>query len=819
MKRYIKLCVTFVMIFSIAILLSACKPKIEKGYIKTGTLATTIVKGEELVVDNVIAIYTYSDGSVIEVGSENLSFSNFESNGIGNNVLTITYEDYSFDVSIKVVATEADVGSITSLSSGLIEDYNERRGNQENDYEQFIYQNEPIYVGDDNVFDFRIFATGIDGNGMLQTDINKVRTNIVVKLKTDNGSQILDEEAMGAYVNIDTENTTLDFTEEAVGKEFDVEVSAVNVNELYLGSQTSFSARLKVVDGYNVYNANDLSVYDNYSHAYDNIRPTNERVNAIVLQNDIFITKDDVRQDVFWTSTHPNYNTVKDYTDQELVGTPIDYSSTGVYHRQLQAGEDFNVYGNYFKIDVSKFPKMVVESDDGGSGKHGVKKENSNEDYITSHFSLFYNENISPVTINNKETLEPSNLNYSNIYFYGNGALNNQPENSGALIAYKVYKTNFTARNNITHNFYIANFFSQDEEFGEKEGFNYLDSCKAYNSYQTLVYAWGCKNLKMINCEYKYAGGPAIIADHVDADEDNGGYPSYIDCINCKISSIVSGREPWFVSYGATDLIMQLKTADQLFTGLVPSSGDEKMTSNGLPQNGKSIITQNLVDGVNVDCVNLMFAMKSGSAQGLTAEKINGYVRMFESIDDYNSYYGINGADKIKTTYGLDFTNKEENSLPNKSYMKGLVVENGVPVSGVLYFESNKGGGYINSNVAENNDASFVLPVTLYSITQSILNGNLSLVSSFRLKPLAEMKEILLADLLSIKNNGAISVAYDNALAQGLLRDGDSENNDDQKYSSLCELVNNFVMHTDGEYINIYLFNGMGAMVQIKSVY
>ena len=64
----------------------------------------------------------------------------------------------------------------------------------------------------------------------------------------------------------------------------------------------------------------------------------------------------------------------------------------------------------------------------------------------------------------------------------GNGELNAKPENSGAIILCKATKTNYTAKNNIVHNFYITNFFIQNEDFGAKEGYNVIDSCKAYNS-------------------------------------------------------------------------------------------------------------------------------------------------------------------------------------------------------------------------------------------------------------------------------------------------------------------------------------------------
>lgn len=810
MKKYLKLFVTFVMVLSSIVIMSACKPKIEKGYVKTGTIETTIAKGDTLITDNVIAVYTYSDKSVVEVEASKLKFSDFSSEQVGTKKLTITYDNYSFDIDITIVATEADVNSITTLSSRLLEDYEERRGNQENKQEQFILQNEPIYVGDDNKFDFGIFATGIDGSGNLQSNITKVRTDIVVKLKEGTSSQLLTGDNLTNYVEIDSENTTLDFTENAIGKDFEVEVSARNVNELYTSNQTSFTATLRVIDGYNVYDAKDLSVYDNCYTSYDNIRPTNDDVKAIILQKDIVITKDDVRPDVFWTDSHSNYSTAVTKTDQTVLGTPIDYDGTGVYHRKMQSGETFGMYGNYFKIDLSQFPKMVVEFE---SASNGVNVENG--EYMTAHLSLFYTENISEVTAENKATLEPSTLIHENIYFYGNGALNNQPENSGALVASKVDKTNYIAKNNITHNFYIANFFRNNAEIGDKEGYNVIESCKAYNSYQTLVYSWGCKSLKMIDCEYKYAGGPAMIVDHVKPDNENGGYPSYIDCINCDIASIVSGKEPWFITYGASDLILQLMTADQLYTGLIPD-GEGGMTSNTLPQNNKTIITTNMVDGKAVNSVNLMVAMKSGSAQGLTVQKINGYVRMFDTMDDYNAYYGLNGASQSTTTYGLDFTNGDDASaLQNKAFGNG----------GILYFESNKSGGYINSNIGEGDlDASFVKPVTLYTILNTIKNGgtkNDAEVSAFQLKNIDSMKEMLKTELATLKaydamaDAGAISTAYTYAVAQGLMTANAEDTTDDAKYNRLVSLVDSFVTHADGNCVNIYLFNGMGAIIQL----
>ena len=817
MKKLTNILVSVVMVLCSIVILSACKPKIESGYVKTGTLETTIVKGEELDTTKTIVVYTYSDSTTKEVGAQDLTFGEFDYSKLGTQALKITYEGFSFTIDIKVVASEADVNSITSLESELINDYNQNRLAQDNEQQEFKIKNAPLYVGDDNPFDFRIFATGIDSTGNLQTNLTKVRTNIVVKLKNGDSETIIPEDELDDYVFIDTENTTLDFTEKAIGKEFKVEVSAKNRDEIYAENPTSFEAVLTVVDGYNVYDAKDLSVYDNYHESYNSIKPTTEKVNAVILQNDISIKKDDVRQDMFWTTSNPNYNARKDDTDQTLEGTPIDVADTGIYHRQLQSGETFNFYGNYFKVDLSAFPKMVVEWDDADTSI-GVNVKESG--YMTAHLSVFYNENITPVTSENKNTLEPSNLNFENIYFFGNGELNAKPENSGAIILCKATKTNYTAKNNIVHNFYITNFFSQDEDFGAKEGYNVIDNCKAYNSYQCLIYAWGTKSLKIIDSAYKNAGGPAMIVDHVKPTDDNGGYPSFVDVINSKIESHVSGKEPWFTIYGgAGDLVAQLITADQLFTGLTPGENGE-MVSNTLPQTNKTLVYDTIKDetGNSIGRINLMVAMKSGSAQGLTTQRIHGYVRMFDTIEDYKSYYGIDGAEQKITTYGLDMS---DGGLMDKA------------LGSNLYFENNENGGYINANIASQDpkDASFVKPVTLYTIIKTVMGGGTldntakAEIADFQTKDIDTMKEILKTTLQGINaipdettKSAVITNVYNYACSYGLLANDEEDNTNDLKMGKLTALVDTFISHADGEYINIYIFNGMGAMLELYPV-
>lgn len=682
MKKATKFIVSFMMILCSVIILSACKPKIESAEVKQGTLETIIVKGEELDTSKTVVIFTYTDKSTIEVEADKLVFAEFNSNLIGTHNLKITYEDFSFEVQIKVVATEADVNAITSLSSKLLTEFKANSGLQgateEDKQTEFVNLNEPLYVGDDNAFDFRISATGLDSIGNIVTNLTRVRTIIKVELKNGESFVELTGNDLENTVEIDDINTTLDFKESAIGKTYRVTVSAENVDEDYIEEEaqtTSFSTELTVVDGYNVYSARDLALYDNTHESYNNIKPTDQSVKALILQSDINITKDDVRKDAFWTEDNPNYPTNPSaITDQTIVGTPIDSTTTGLYHRTMTSGETFDFIGNYFSVSIQDFPKMVVEWED---AQNGVNIENN--EMMTAHLCVFFN------TVDPSNNANGSSVNWKNLYFIGNGELNAQAENSGSLVLCKANAVNFNVDNTLSHNFYISYFFNRSREFNANEGVNTINNCKSYNAYQTFIYAWGTKSLTVMNSEFKSAGGPVIITDHscMDDDDYNTGFVSNVDFIGCTLESLVTGKEPWFITYGADKLFGQIVMADALFTGY-----DASGNPNGLPQTGKTLTAETVKDnGVDVSKVNLVAVMKSGDNQGLSTQRIKGYTRIFDTIENYEKFYATENAEK--TTYGLDMT---DGTLTSKA------------MTGSVYFESSATGGYINSNVGTNGD-------------------------------------------------------------------------------------------------------------------
>lgn len=795
MKNKIKLILAMIICFFTLLLVGGCnEEKIVSGTIKNGTLSTTLTKGSVLDTSNMTAVFVQKDGKLVEVDSKDLKIGSIDTTKVGNQILTITYKDFSFNVSIKIVASEADVNAIALLESQLLKEFYSNRGNQQNKQEEFFVKDEPLYVGDDNAFNFRINASGIDGSGNLINDIEKVRTNIVVE-KNNNGSyEKLVGELLDSMVVIDTENTTLDFTENAIGNEFRVTVSAVNRDYAYEESATMFTANISVIDGYNVYTAKELSLYDNTSFGYNEIKNglgvKGLQVNGIVLQGDISITKDDVRQDLFYTESHGNYATASNLTDQEVAGTPIDDPGNGVYYRRIKSGEEFNFIGNYFSVSLKDFPKMVVE------GVNDLTKgvvANGDKEYITSHLCVFYTINEDEDTIKT-DTL----VNWKNLFFIGNGELNADPINSGSIILMKNYRVNFNAYNTITHNFYIGYFLALGDDSNDLNGHYLIDKCKGYNSYQCLFYVWGAKDLIVRSSEYLHSGGPAMIVDHVDPDSV-GGNPSRVNIISSNISSEVTGKEPWFTVYGASQIVAQLVRFEELFDGTYASSG--------LIKTDKTIVSGTANDnGIQIPKLNLIVAMKSGDAQGLTSSRIKGYVRMFDSIDDFNVYYGINDSENKVTTYGLDM---DKSQLVDKAMNSGYV-----------YVESSGNGGYINQGFADNFDASITGTISAIGLNTILtqINSNF-VVDKFNEMSLENKKDSLIARVGMLVNDAGLIALHSNAVNNNLIESIENfdilttHEKQEEIISSIKQLQD--TTYADGDYLNLYLNNGMGAIIKL----
>ena len=673
MKRLSTILLTFavaICCLASSLLLVACGSqnesiKVKNVYVKSDTLDTKINIGEELDTSRIVLVLQLSNKLKYEIEHDKLTIddSAVDTSKAGEYVLKISYEEkVTDDLSVKdiynqkiIVRYPADAIKVNSMSSDLLTDYTTYSGERpENNHEEFKIKRNYLMVGDDNEFNFRISATGLDDDGELVENLDLFRTIITVKL---NGQELTGED-LARYVTIDDTTTTFDFTDAAIAevtgqdangrdqydKVFHIMVEAANPADGY--RLQKIETDLVVVDGYNVYNARQLSVYDNSESHSDWYAPikaaeglTNVTPSAIVLQKDIFVTKNDVPEEFFWGNNEGDQSiidTVKSRTGVDITGTPKDWDGDGIYRHELTDGQHFNFYGNYFSVNAKDFPLIKLE---GLDADNAVVRRG---EMITAHMNLFYNQVYGNVTKKNTE------VNFKNISFIGNSALSNDSEKSGGLLMTKSTRVNFNAKNTINQNFYIGYFMRCTEselydDFAEDgtpvTGESVIEDCKAYDAYQDLLYSWGGNHIIIRNCEFINAGGPAIIADCVHKNSnkmtETPEFVSKLDIINSTIESQAVGTEPWYNFY-APGVVGQIVTNDSSLFG----DSNVTMVANKLSNNVEFIDIKVLMKGRKVDINN---AVNMGDS----------YTRFFASEEEFNAFYDQDNPQM--TTYGLDF--------------------------------------------------------------------------------------------------------------------------------------------------------------------
>ena len=697
--------------------------------VNQGTLATYVLRGEQLDTSKTVAVVTYSDNTTKTVEAKDLTFGTIDTSTVGSQTLTITYTDdeertISINFAVNVVASENDVLSISRLESALLNEFNSNR-TASGQYDSFMDKEQPLYVGDDNAFDFRISAAGYDIDNNPVPNITNPKVNITVEIigdnpltadkEADDAKTVLTGTSLAHFVAINEDVNTLQFSQNAVGYNFYVTVEAANKDVAAEENATKFETELTVVDAFNVYTASDLMVYDNYYSYYTQKRQElglPSSVNGVILQADISITKDDVRQEMFWTEDTPNYSTAitySNYVRDNLLGSPIDSSSdeqTGIYRRNIANGEIFNFIGNYFSVNLSQFPLMVVELD-GSHEENYVNSETDpnnpevfiNQNYMTSHTCVFY-------TWTAKDVDSETKVNWKNLNFIGNSAISNDPKYSGGILLMKNNAVDFYAYNTLMNNFYIGYFMLMGEVNNDYNGEYIIDSCKGYNSYQCLFYAWGSEHFIIKDSEFKTSGGPAIIADHCNIEENAAkpaetGNPSNIDIIASTIESVVTAQSPWFITYGADAIMKDIPLIDKMLDG-----------SMGLPATDRTIFAgSETIDGQPYQKLNIIAVAKSGGSAEIAAVDIRGYIRIFNTEDDYNKYYGLGdyeGNPDTSVINGLDLGNNIYQSAKGNTH----------------YIQDSVTGGYINQGILLNQDG------TLFKLDKMVdaINGMINTI-------------------------------------------------------------------------------------------
>lgn len=536
-----------------------------------------------------------------------------------------------------------DNQNIESIDSNIL---TERKSKLNGPTDNFTNKNRPLFAGQQNYFDFQLVGNvaKVDGN---YSEIIQFATTIKSFIKNGEDYVELNAETFETYISeLDSFNNRVTFTTQAIGKTFKFDITREGVAQ-------GVSIEVSVVEGYNVYDADDLSVVNNakvegtntevrgWAAKKQGTKYENLSTNAIILQKDIIVRDENLPAETFYNAAEAAA-VPSGLTNLEIVGSMKDGDGNGtggngraVYDRIIDADGSFSIYGNYWTIDYSAVSRCVVES---GHGK-GVKYAEDNvsgDSPITTHVTMFFFS--SPEGTKEATITEGGNLNIVDLNIIGNGKRDNRSLNSGSTMIAKVSHVNSNIENSKFSNCFIGFLFQDYGSDNEtpSQTTNIMRDVKGYDSYNTLLYVWGARDLQIYNSEFVSAGGPVMIVDQVGGDKDTGagGRPSNVNVIGGKMESFVTGSEPWFVSYGAQAIAGSLKAPNNEFFVPYGSTYLKKGDS------GEELL-------------NLKVVYKSSEAEGVTPRPVQGSVCFYDSEEEYEQNQ-VEGA--TKSSYALDMT-------------------------------------------------------------------------------------------------------------------------------------------------------------------
>lgn len=547
MKKLIRLAAMFAMVLCACGIFAACGEKQLTGIsVDTSTIKTSYIVGDTVDTYENAKVYAhYQDGSKVEVDLDDVTFSTITTTQSGEQTLIVTYKEKTYSVEITVYNSIEHSYQITGFEKPefvvVYESNIESKANKET---EFYDRTQTYTVGDDNEFIFLPEITALDEDGEMVT-LNAYKSEVIVYEKSGNEYNQLVGQDLEDVVVIDTDRSTFDFTEEALNK-----VYKISVVPYYYPQFDPIEFEFVVKDGYNVYNANQLAVIDNYDYAsksqtnvWANFKQdkglASVNTSAVYLHNNITITAENVAQGHFYQSTDIDKPAQSDYPGVNIDGSLRDYSY--VYRRQIAENKTFTFNGNYFTVDASTFPLVAKFSGDSDIDK-------------ISHACLF-------------KTTGKGTAEFCNVNFVGNANRTEDISKAGGLILFKAADGVANYTNNIA-TAWLTTFLAEanmDSDYNQANDDGLVSSivkCKAYDNFSSIIYAWGKNVVSVEDCELKRCGGPLAILSHENPNDNPESFPVYNVDSDTILESYVTGQEAWFNIMGASALATVLKGFD-----------------------------------------------------------------------------------------------------------------------------------------------------------------------------------------------------------------------------------------------------------------
>ena len=661
--------------------------ELKEFVVNTSGVSLAYEVGEDVSFDGLSMIAMFSDATTknvklsevkIYLGEEDVTanLSKITENAGKKKVKIVYSTDHGEDFyEFEITVSEEVVEKITLASFNtptFISDYKANLSNATNDktianFEQVFFKNDGVEyytVGDDNAFKLLPTAQVFDSETISLETLERVTVNSKISVwdgeayveltkSAKEGETYVYEYYQGTtlLVTENAANNTFDFADGTVNKVFKLSVSPDEAVYEF-GDIDAVELEVKIVDAFNVYTAGELAVFDNTDKAdWTALKIANNvagvTTNGVVLHQNIILTANDIPE-AFQYTLPDNYNIKYKDAPTGEVGTPEKFGLTRtflwnqydgnpvIYERLLSAGQSFNFYGNYFDLDASGLPLVAsfTPNDIDGDTWYGSDFSNT---------SLFRVEG-QPTTVGDAD----EHFNFYNLAMKGNAKAEqlvldadyttgtNKSDDSliyaGGLIFTKVEGVTAQYDNTRMYNFFIA-LMAESFEDDVMTTVKY-NRAKVYDSFQDAVYLWGATEATITNSCFKRAGGPLVIMNHVDPNNNTTRVPKLTICNDSEMEAYLAGTEIWFKLVGGTAVIEQFRALD---TGVFQKMGK---TIFGGP-NGK------------MNIIALLMPNASNAAEALAPLSVKGSVSYKDFTLDKMFGEGDNPISTANLVYGI----------------------------------------------------------------------------------------------------------------------------------------------------------------------
>lgn len=446
-------------------------------------------------------------------------------------------------------------------------------------------------VGDDNAYKFLPILKQIDIENGQETvlasfptvsEVTLIEGSNEIKLTaTTEGDRRIFKNGTTKYVVENYKKNEFTFSDAALDKIFRLSVLPDPDMFDYKESLSPVKWTVKIVDGFNITDSRQLCVMEQSTRTiWDGIKSelglSKVKPKSIVLHQNTKITKDSIPSDFYYTLSdsfdisYKKDDVTKKPEDWGLSRTYLWDGEYGLFEYYMSQGDRFTINGNYFDIDMSTMPMVAAFEPNGITAPGG--------DFSGTYYGQYMSK-VSFLEVHGQATTSPTSGNdeffrFKNFAVKGNAAIDqllvaksgsssytegeDNPVYGGGLIFVKSVDCTAEITNIRAYRCFIP-FYSRDNT---KVTYTKV---KAYDSFQNAMFINGDSDNTLTNCHMKRAGGPLFILTENSKkvnDTDVPLVPVVKADTACKLESFVSGQSQWFVTYGASSSVSQLKPTD-----------------------------------------------------------------------------------------------------------------------------------------------------------------------------------------------------------------------------------------------------------------